>query len=299
MDIQQLRFFVMICRMQSFSKAAEKCFISAQGISMSIRRLEEYLSCSLFERSPKGIALTKHARYLLPTAQKIVELADNCEDYFAALQDAGQRLSVIFTRGIITEFADAPIAEFCRKHPKVFFEKLYGCDIDCEVALDNYEVELALTAGPLDPAKYIAEFIYSRRYGIVVHYSDPLAKREFVGIRDLDGRPLSIMHERQKTYSVIKSAADASAVTLDIREWVDDALLTYQYADMQRTTGITTGALMPYFERMNLKFIPFEDPALSWDVYLAMRQDHTLSHVANTFAQAVRQHRDNMLEVEN
>jgi len=283
----------MICQILSFSKAAERCFISSQGISMAIRRLEDYLSCKLFERSPKGVALTEHARYLLPIARNIVELADNCEEYFNTIHDAGQTLSAMFTRGSVTEFSDIPIEEFRKRHPKVFFEVKHGTDTDCENALDSFEVELALTAGPLDSAKYEAELVHMRRYGILVSRHDPFAQCQKVSINDLVGRPLCMMRERQKTFSVINSVAEAAGVTLTVHEWVDDPLLTYQLVDKQQVIGITTTALVSHFERKNLKFIPFDNHALSWNLYLAMRRGHKLSHSAQIFAQLVRQHRDN------
>ena len=296
MEIQQLRYFLTICRLQSFSKAAEYCFISSQGISMAIRRLEEYLSCRLFERSSKGIALTEHARYLLPIASKIVELMDNCEEYFASGRETDQKLSVIFTRGIVNEFADAPIMEFRDKHPEIYLDLRHGHDLDCEDALDSFEAEIALTAGPVDKTKYDAEFIHSSRYGIVVHMDDPFARRKTVSIQDLEGRPLTVMRERQKTLSVLNAAASAAGVRLNIQARVDDALLTYQYADLKQATGITTGALMTHFAGLNLSFIPFDDPALSWNVYLTALRGHELSPAALMFSQYVRHYRDSKNE---
>ena len=54
MEIRQLKYFMEIYKYRSFSRAAEVCFISSQGISMAILRLEEELACKLFERTSKG-----------------------------------------------------------------------------------------------------------------------------------------------------------------------------------------------------------------------------------------------------
>ena len=285
----------MICRLQSFSKAAEYCFISSQGISMAIRRLEEYLSCKLFERSSKGITLTEHARYLLPVATKIVELMDNCEEYFASGRKSDQKLSLILTRGIVNEFADAPIAEFRTNHPEIYLDLRQGDDLDCEDALNTFKAELALTAGPIDETQFDAEFIHSSRYGIVVHMDDPIACKKTANIQDLAGRPLTVMWERHKTISMLSAAAAAAGFQLNIKARVDDALLILQNADLKHATGIVTGKLMSRFEGVNLHFIPFDDPKLSWNVYLISRRGDELSPAALVFSQYVRQHRDDLM----
>jgi len=262
---------------------------------MAIRRLEEYLSCKLFERSQKGIVLTEHARYLLPIATQIVELMDACEEYFSSGQDSDSRLSLMLTRGIMDEFADTPVNEFRRLRPKTFLELRYGLDADCEDALDSYEVELALTAGPVDNNKYEAEFIHSARFGIVAHSSFAVAQRDSINIRDLDGVPLVIMQNRQKTVAMLAEAAEAAGITLNIQAYVEDALLTYQFANLKEAAGITTQSLAYYFARKNLKFVPFDDPALSWMVYIVKLRGCKLSPAAQMFSQLVRQHRHNRL----
>lgn len=58
MDINQLRYFIEICKLGSMSKAAVSLNISPQGISAAIRRLEDELMADLFYRSANGLELT-------------------------------------------------------------------------------------------------------------------------------------------------------------------------------------------------------------------------------------------------
>ena len=48
MDIRQMRYFLEICKFGSISQAAGSLFISQQGLSSAIRRLEQELGCDLF-----------------------------------------------------------------------------------------------------------------------------------------------------------------------------------------------------------------------------------------------------------
>ena len=51
--------FLEICEEKSFAKAAEKLNISQQGLSKSIKQMEDELDIVLFYRSPRGIEFTE------------------------------------------------------------------------------------------------------------------------------------------------------------------------------------------------------------------------------------------------
>ena len=82
MEIRQLKYFSEIYKYRNFSRAAEVCFISSQGISMAMLRLEEELGCKLFLRTAKGLMPTPQGEYLYPRAQQILALTDECTAYF-------------------------------------------------------------------------------------------------------------------------------------------------------------------------------------------------------------------------
>ncbi len=63
--LRHLQAFLEVARQRSFGRAAEKLAITQPGISKTIRELEEALEASLFERTPKGVALTQAGLTLL------------------------------------------------------------------------------------------------------------------------------------------------------------------------------------------------------------------------------------------
>jgi len=294
-DVQQLRYFFYICAQGSFAKAADSCFVSAQGISMAIKRLEDELSCRLFERSSKGIVLTEHAKFLLPAAEKIVRQMEDVEYYFTSGMGKDTQLSVISTWGADVEFADVPFNEFKRRYPGIYLRLLVDYDTYCEVAVDTAEAELALVSGPIDTDKYDYDFLYSTRYGITVTKDHPLAGRPYITIRDLDSQPLVLMGENQKTLAVLEAVASAESVTLNIQELVSSTLLTYQYADKLQTIGITTQSFAKRLLPTNLIFIPFDNAALSWVLYLIKQKNGVSSPTSELLRQLLLQHRDNLL----
>ena len=72
MDIQNIRAFLMVAETQSFSRAAEKLFLTQPAISKRIATLEDSLDCQLFDRLGKNIQLTQAGQALIPSYQRIL-----------------------------------------------------------------------------------------------------------------------------------------------------------------------------------------------------------------------------------
>lgn len=76
LDSALLRAFVTVADELHFGRAAEALFISQQGLSKRILRLEAILGCTLLDRDRRGVALTDAGRLLLPEARKAVDAVE-------------------------------------------------------------------------------------------------------------------------------------------------------------------------------------------------------------------------------
>ncbi|MBF8983538.1 LysR family transcriptional regulator [Lutibacter sp. B2] len=72
MDFRQLETFVMIARVKSFSKAAERLFLTQPTISNHIQNLEKRLAMPLLNRSNKKVTLTKAGEIFFIHATEIL-----------------------------------------------------------------------------------------------------------------------------------------------------------------------------------------------------------------------------------
>lgn len=296
MDIRQLKYFVEICKQKSFSKAARECFISTQGISMSIQRLEKELSLTLFKRSSRGIALTKQAEFLLPRAVKIIELIDECNEYFESSNLVGARLPVSFGVGTIEEAAGVPISMFQEMYSDIQLEIREITDVDCDAAVESGDTELGITVGPIDEEKFDAKLLFSTPHAIIVHKDHELASRKSISVHDLQGIPVTTVKETTKTFSLYKKACKLAGFEPLSNNKVDNILLVYYFVETTNIVGISTCALAARLSRPNLRAIPFDDPLLDWNVYLIKRHGVKLSREAALFEKTVLQFRNQQIE---
>ena len=76
MELHQLRTFVAVAEEGHLTRAAERLFVSQPAVSSHIKALEGDLGVALFDRTPKGMRLTREGERLLARARRIVEDAD-------------------------------------------------------------------------------------------------------------------------------------------------------------------------------------------------------------------------------
>lgn len=87
MTLVQLKHFLELASSGSFSKAAEKLFITQPALSRSIQSLEEELGQPLFDRAGRKNELTALGQHVLWQARDVLEAANN-------LKQSGQQLLV-------------------------------------------------------------------------------------------------------------------------------------------------------------------------------------------------------------
>ena len=117
LDIDQLRTFVAIADTGSFTRAADIVHKTQSAVSMQMKRLEERLGSTIFERDGRLSKLTDEGERLLDYARRIVRLNTECIASFNDNELVGRvRL------GLPDDYADRYLPEilarFSRSNPK-------------------------------------------------------------------------------------------------------------------------------------------------------------------------------------
>lgn len=92
MDIRQLRRFVAVAELGSFSKAADALAVSQPSLTRSVQQLEDSLGEALLERGPGGVGLTAAGGELVPHARLILKERDNAIAAMMRLRDKGRQI---------------------------------------------------------------------------------------------------------------------------------------------------------------------------------------------------------------
>ena len=157
-----LRSFVAVAQAKSFSRAAERVHLSQSTVSQQIRRLEDIVGKSLFERDTRTVTLTRDGEALQNYAARILELMSEAVEHFRAPALSG-RVRLGLSEDFASAGLTAALVSFLRRNPEVELMIEIGMSGDLFRQLDEGRYDLVL-----------AKRLHGSRRGSVVR-SEPLA----------------------------------------------------------------------------------------------------------------------------
>jgi len=177
MQIETLKIFCDLAELQSFSKTADKHFLSQSAISQQLAQLELAYKCQLINRKKRPIELTKEGQLFYTAAMEILERHEQFRSELNALKSSAEsRINVAAIYSIGMHTLPVYIKKFMVKYPNVnvhieylsanrIYELILAGDIDIGLVavpkrdkrLDVYDFEdepLVLACSPKHPLSH-------------------------------------------------------------------------------------------------------------------------------------------------
>jgi DNA-binding transcriptional LysR family regulator len=85
MELKPLRYFVIVGKALSFTKAATKLRIAQPALSRQVKDLEDEIGVDLLRRSPHGVGLTAEGELFLAEAEALLKQAEESVQKVQAL----------------------------------------------------------------------------------------------------------------------------------------------------------------------------------------------------------------------
>jgi DNA-binding transcriptional LysR family regulator len=195
MDVRHLRYFVAVAEELHFGHAALRLHMTQPPLSKRIADLERELGVQLFDRSPRGVALTAHGTRLLPHARKAVAAFDAAA---AAMRrparSAARRLLLAFP----ADTSRAVLTDVCRglRDAGQDVEVLEATTGEQQALLADGRIDLGVLRHPYPGAGLWSSRPLRRAIGVIMPANHPLATRAALRLASLRGRTL-VMFPRE------------------------------------------------------------------------------------------------------
>ena len=153
MDYTGLRAFVMAAQEGNLTRAADRLCITQPALSLQLKKLQESLDVTLFERLPRGVRLTHAGLQLLPAAERVLMSAT--EFRAAAVSLKGSVMGTLRLGTIVDpEFLrlGTCLRLLVERHPGLSFTLRHGMSgtMMREVETGNLDAAFALGAPGLE-----------------------------------------------------------------------------------------------------------------------------------------------------
>jgi len=196
MTLQELRYLVALAETKHFGQAAQRCHVSQPTLSTQLKKLEDHLGITLFDRSlkrihptPVGREIVKSAQLILHEAERIRELSKYGQDSMALTLHVG----IIPTLG--PYYLPHVLSTARKLHPKL---KLLLHEVTTAPMLDQlHEGKLAagLLALPVDEEGLMVAPLFVEPFVAAVPSTHPLAKKAKVSLDALSQENLLLLEE--------------------------------------------------------------------------------------------------------
>ena len=189
MEMHQIRYFLAVCEMGNFTRAAELCHVSQPSLTFAIKRLEEEVGGQVFSRERNRVRLTQLGELLRPRLSQIVQeshAALSEAHHFLKLDKTPLKLGVLMTMGPVrlSQF----LVHFQRLHTGIEVELHDDTQENLMKKMRGGELDLAiLNQLGADPENFQYLPLYKERYMVVFPKGHPFETKKKVKLREVSG----------------------------------------------------------------------------------------------------------------
>lgn len=177
LEIDLLRSFVAVAETGSFTQAADRIHRTQSAISMQIKKLEDQLGVSLFNRTSRQVFLTPKGELLLSKAKEILKLHRETV-HLIMNSDMSGRVVLGIPDDFAHKFLPPILARFSRTNPYVEVDVVCACSTDLIPQVQKGNIDIAIVASETEGLGAIEAFtergvwVVDENYG--PHLSEPI-----------------------------------------------------------------------------------------------------------------------------
>ncbi len=288
MELSPLRSFLVLARTGNVTRAAEELHLTQPAVSNQLARLEGELGQALFDRTPKGVALTEAGRLFRRYAEEALGRLDDGREALAELAGLERGALAVGGGATATTYLLPPLlGKFHAEHPAIrLFVREQGSEA-VVAAVASGELDVGLVTLPIHTPSGVrlrVERWVEDELLLLVPPGSPLERRRTFRWRDLEGRSLVLF----EAGSAVRALIDQHLARAGISVEIVMELRSIESIKQMVAQGIGAAVVSRFALRPRRTALACADGPLKRDLALITRADRTPSAAANGFLRLLR-----------
>ena len=205
MEARQLRTFITIVDLKSFTRAGRRLGLSQSAISQQLGGLERELGVKLLVRAGAGARPTTSGETLVHYARQILHKMEEAQRVLADWESGGAGVLRIGAGGAVCHhLLPAVLKEFHERYPKLELHVQSGHTRLTVERLLGGELDIGVLTLPVSQPKLRITDLGRDELVAIVAQSHSWAERKRVHSADFDAEPLLIYERRSQTFHLIE-----------------------------------------------------------------------------------------------
>ena len=219
-NVHQLRVFLAVAETLSFTRAADRLFLTQSAVSHQIAKLERELGCEVFERDGRSIALTVPGHALITHARRVFVAIDSAVEATRAATIVGAgRIRIGASNTACQYIIPEALREFRECFPDYSLAITPG---DSPASLEHLlagSVDLALMLRTDRHSKVQFQPLFEDELKFVVSPLHPWAKAGRVDRKQLAGQRMILYGRNSTTFRLVERYFNRLQAPL--RDWIE------------------------------------------------------------------------------
>lgn len=285
MEIQQLYYYMELCKQKNFTEAGYACNMTQGALSKQIRKLENELGTTLIRRNTRHFELSREGEVFLEYARKMTEV------YEEMLQKVQKNREIrIGCMPVLAPYHFAAVvADFHEKYPDItlVLEEKKARDIMNHA--ESYDFMILRESTIEDGEKYRFYPLYDERLCAVVYNKHPLANRKRIHLKELAGEPFIFPVQGSGSYEMFYKSCEKAGFTPKIAFEFPQANTIMSFISEQVGVTITFPKVYEEAKCTGICMIPLQDE-FHYPISIIYRKNQSLDYAQRVFLEFIRKY---------
>lgn len=240
MNEKSLTYFLEVYNSRNIQAAADKLYMTHQGLSRIIRSFEDELGHPLFVRTNHGLEPTDFAHTIVPHVRRLLEDYATIQGIDSLTSQKKAAVTVYALDHVFGSLGADFFVGFNNAHPEITLSILDTTDEHALEAITTGKCDFAVVNGPVDNTRFNAEELFFARFCFRVNRADPLAQKDTIEPEDMRGRKLI---GKGRAYHCFRSNIDRylfeNAISVDVPVETNDEELMQELVERNLAVAAT------------------------------------------------------------
>ena len=283
MDLGQIKYFILVARLQNMSKAAQTLGIAQPTLSRSISNLEKELGTQLFDRSGKKLILNERGRQFLDRAQAALdELESAANDAKRLVADRTLNIG-LFT---MSERLMSCLCDFAARHTELVLNIHLINDNSSHI--DTNEFDILLYPKDALRRRYKGKLLYSERFLLAVECDNVFNAQAVVAVQELAVERLIFLKRGENDFDSVYHMLRGKLSDVQNVLFCNSYEVQRQMIAANLGIGfVPEGAAETYRNDARIKLLELVDAELSQEIYIGFKRGKHLSNYGRLAAEFI------------
>ena len=285
MEIQQLYYYMELCKQKNFTEAGYDCNMTQGALSKQIRKLENELGITLIRRNTRKFELSKEGEIFLSYAKK---MTGTYEEMLKNVQK-NQEIKIGCMPVLAPYHFARLVADFRKEYPdiKLVIDERIASEI--QENSDRYDFLILRENMMEDQKKFRFSPLYDDKLCAVLYEKHPLYGRDRLQLKELKDDVFIFPERGSGSYEVFYKSCEKAGFEPKIAFEFPQANTIMSFVSEGVGVTITFSTVYREAKCAGVKMIPLEDELHSV-ISLFYRKNKPLDYAKKQFLNYVREH---------